>query len=338
MDKFLVTGAMGFVGSHWCEHLLRKGKKVFGLDLGPFYPELLEHPNFVFAQDTIKNYQLLKNLVDRVDCVCHFAGIAEPQQYIQFPRKVIDITAVVGLNLIEMCRCTGKLFLFTSTSEIYGKSDALPFKEDGDRVLGATTTKRWCYSSSKAVLEHYLDACARARELDHITVRLFNIYGPRLHGRVISTFIEDAMRGRDLVIHGNGEQTRCFTYVDDMVEAFDRLVSNRECYNSVFNVGNPIETSMKMLASTVQQVAASNSIIRNVNYDQAYGSSYEDIPRRVPDISKITRFTGWTPATSLERGIAATIAYINGAQNRESALQKRRRQELRHSAAPLSIN
>jgi UDP-glucose 4-epimerase len=185
MQKYLVTGAMGFIGSHWCEHLLKKGKQVFGIDLGLHYPKLMEYDNFVFIQDTIKNYDMLEKAIGQVDCVCHLAGIAYPEQYIQNTCKVIDITAVVGIKIIEMCLLTGKLFFFTSTSEIYGKNNKIPFKEDDDRVLGSTSTSRWCYSSSKAILEHYLNACSYSREINHITVRLFNVYGPRLKGRVV---------------------------------------------------------------------------------------------------------------------------------------------------------
>ncbi len=310
MDRFLVTGAMGFVGSHWCEHLLKQGKTVYGIDLGVFCPRLLEYDNFIFAQDTIKNYQLLQTLVNQVDCVCHFAGIAEPSQYVSSPRKVIDITAIVGLNLVEMCRCTDKLFFFTSTSEIYGRCECVPFKEDSDRVLGSTTTKRWCYSSSKAIIEHYLDACAFSKELNHVTVRLFNVYGPRLKGRVVSSFIDSALRGEDLTVHGNGEQTRCFTYIDDMTDAFCRLINNPECHNQIFNVGNPTETTMNELAETVIEVADSRSEIKFQQHEEVYGKSYEDIPRRVPDISKIQQYTGWVPSTDLKNGLKKTIDFV----------------------------
>jgi UDP-glucose 4-epimerase len=303
---------MGFIGSHWCEHLLKKGKQVFGIDLGLHYPKLMEYDNFVFIQDTIKNYDMLEKAIGQVDCVCHLAGIAYPEQYIQNTCKVIDITAVVGIKIIEMCLLTGKLFFFTSTSEIYGKNNKIPFKEDDDRVLGSTSTSRWCYSSSKAILEHYLNACSYSREINHITVRLFNVYGPRLKGRVVSNFIENVSRGEDILVHGEGKQTRSFTYVDDVIEAFDLLVSDSNCHNQIFNVGNQRETSIKGLAEIIKRASNCDSKIKYIPHSQYYGEGYEDMDRRVPDISKLKEYTNWEPKTSLEEGIAKTLEYTNG--------------------------
>ncbi|MBW1740207.1 MAG: GDP-mannose 4,6-dehydratase [Deltaproteobacteria bacterium] len=316
IEKYLVTGGMGFIGSHWCEFLLEKGKTVYGLDLGPYYPKLFEYDKFFFIQDTIKNYGILKRAVDRVDCVCHFAGIAEPGQYVAFPRKVIDITAVVGIKLIEMCRLTGKLFFFTSTSEIYGKSSKVPFKEEDDRVLGATFTKRWCYSTSKAVLEHYLDACACAKELSYITARLFNVYGPRLQGRVVSKFLDSFLSNEDIIIHGDGSQTRSFTYIDDIMEGFDLLINNPKCYNEVFNIGSERETSINELAAMMKEIGKFNSQIRYMPHRKYYGESFEDVSRRVPDISKIKQYTGWSPKTTLEEGLDKMIRYAKNEKNK----------------------
>ncbi len=310
MEKYFVSGAMGFVGSHLCEYLLKKGKTVYGLDLGVWYPKLLEYENFIYVQDTIKDYSVLQTIINKVDCVCHLAGIAEPAQYTNFPRKVIDITAVVGLRVIDMCRFSGKLFFFTSTSEIYGKSTDIPFKEDGPRVLGNTSTKRWCYSTSKAIIEHYLDACAFTKEIDYVSVRLFNVYGPRLKGRVVSNFMESALAGKDILVHGDGHQTRSFSYIDDVIEAFDLLIHDPKCHNNVFNVGNPDETSVIQLADTIKEIAESPSEIRFIEHNAYYGDSYEDIDRRVPDISRIQKFAGWKPHTTLEDGIKKTFKYL----------------------------
>ncbi len=315
MQKYLVTGAMGFIGSHWCEHLLKKGKTVYGYDMRPHCPKLMEYDNFIFVHDTIKNYKILEKAVKQVDCVCHLAGIATPYQYVKFPHKVMDIVAVAGIELIEMCRLSGKLFFFTSTSEIYGKSENVPFKEDGDRVLGSTTTKRWCYSTSKALLEHYLDACAHSKEMDNIIVRLFNVYGPRLKGRVAANFLRSALSGEDIVVHGEGEQTRSFTYIDDVIEAFDLLIHNPNCYNQIYNVGSSSETSITELAETINKVGNFTSEIKYMPHHQYYGESYEDIERRVPDISKIKECAGWSPKTSLEEGIAQTIEYMRNNKN-----------------------
>ena len=302
---------MGFIGSHFSEELLKQGKTVYGLDLSPKVDQLLHYDKFIFVHDTIKNYPLLKTLVNQVDCVCHLAGIAEPEQYVNWPRKVIDITAVAGLELVEMCRLTGKLFFFTSTSEIYGKSTKIPFKETDDRVLGATTMHRWCYSTSKAIIEHYLNACAFAKELDYVTVRLFNVYGPRLEGRVVSKFIEQSLKGQNLSVHGDGSQTRSFTYIDDVIDAFMRIISNRNYHNNIFNIGNPVETTIRELAEIIQKNCNPDCEIKYRPHRDFYGVGYEDIERRIPYISKITALTGWMPTTSLEDGIRKTLAYIH---------------------------
>lgn len=316
MEKFLVTGCMGFIGSHWCEYLLKNGKIVTGIDLGPMDSKhLLEYDNFTFIEDTIKNYDILQRVIDRVDCVCHFAGIAEPSQYVKSPRKVIDITAVAGIKIIEMCRLTGKLFFFTSTSEVYGKNNKIPFSEDDDRVLGATSTKRWCYSTSKAILEHYLDACACSKELNHVTVRLFNVYGPRLRGRVVTKFIDRFLKNEDIIIHGDGQQTRSFTYVDDVIDAFDSLIVNPECYNQIYNIGTNVETSIIELAGAIKKIGNFDSKICYVSHKDCYGESFEDIYRRVPDISKITKYTGWEPKTSLYEGLGKTVEYMKNMKN-----------------------
>jgi nucleoside-diphosphate-sugar epimerase len=303
MEKFLITGAMGFLGSHLAESLLKSGKIVYGIDLSPKAPHLLEYENFLFTHDTIKNTDVLKNIIDRVDVVCHLAGVAEPDQYIKYPRKVIDITGIVGVNLVDMCRQSGKLFFFTSTSEIYGKNTSVPFTEESDRVLGAISTRRWCYSTSKAMVEHYLAACGAEKELDFITVRLFNIYGPRLSGRVVSNFIRCAKNGEPFKIHGDGSQTRAFTFVDDAIDGFRRLIDNPDCYNEIFNVGNNKETTVKELAEVIRDVCNPDCKIEFQPHQEYYGDSYEDIPRRVPDVSKIRDYVGWEASTSLEDGV-----------------------------------
>jgi len=315
METFFVTGAMGFVGSHWCEYLLKKGKKVYGLDFGVKYKQLLEYENFVFFQDTIKNYELMQTLINRSDVICHFAGIAEPDQYVDSPRKVIDVTAVAGLRLVDMCRGSGKLFFYTSTSEIYGKNTNIPFQEDDDRVLGSTATNRWCYSTSKAVVEHYLRANAQTKELESVIVRLFNVYGPRLSGRAVSNFIAKAVKGDDIVIHGDGSQTRSFTYIDDVIEGFYSLVTSKNAYNNAYNIGNPVETSIKSLAEAVVKAAPNDVALSYMEHEEYYGASYEDINRRVPDITRITDTVGWKPTTSLEDGVKAMMDYYFQSEN-----------------------
>lgn len=308
MQTYFVTGAMGFIGSHWCEHLLRQGKKVIGLDIRKMYPRLLEYENFIFVHDTINNTKVVERCIDASDCVCHFCGIATPKTYVTSPAKVIDVTAKAGLEIINLCRLKGKLFFFTSTSEIYGKNMDVPFREDGDRTLGSTATHRWCYSTSKALLEHYLVACAENGELDFITVRLFNVYGPRLTGRVASTFLKNAIDEKPLIVHGDGSQTRSFTYVDDVIAAFEQLIAAPQCYNSIYNIGNPTETSIRDFAQIVRDLSGTSAPMEFRSHKSCYGDSYEDIPRRVPDISRINACIGWEPTTPLADGLRRTIA------------------------------
>ncbi len=310
MDTVLITGAMGFLGTHLTERLLKAGKTVWALDLfdPPHARHLQDYDRFHLVVDTIRNRTTLQKLVDRADTICHLAAVACPDQYVRNPRKVMDISLLAGLDLVEMVRLTDKFFFFTSTSEVYGKSPALPFAEDDDRVLGSTDVNRWCYSTSKSALEHYLKACHQEHQLDYAIVRLFNVYGPHLKGRVVSRYVEAAVENRPLIVHGDGNQTRCFTYVDDVVEAFLGILNNPKAHNQTFNIGNPVETSILDLARTVlREAGRPETDLEFVSHQSAVGDSYEDIPRRVPDISRIREVLGWEPSTDLRTGLQRMI-------------------------------
>ncbi|MGD8568079.1 MAG: GDP-mannose 4,6-dehydratase [Gammaproteobacteria bacterium] len=307
MTSFLVTGAMGFIGSHWSERLVKQGHRVYGIDLAVKVPELLDYDNFHFVEGSITDFDLMQTLIDKTDCVCHFAGVAEPLSYVKSPRRVVGITALAGLRLVDMVRRRNKLFFYSSTSEVYGKNLRMPLHEDHDRVLGTVNINRWCYSTSKAVVEHYLIGCAAEGELDFITVRLFNVYGHRLTGRVFSNFYQAAKHGKDLIILGDGRQTRCFTYIDDVLDAFGSLVADPACRNEIYNVGNNTETSIHNLAATITHELDSSSNIVFRDPRDYYGASYEDILQRVPDVSKIKQATGWEATTSLKEGICKLI-------------------------------
>ena len=308
MKTFFITGVMGFVGSHWAENLLKKGNKIIGIDIHEDSKHLLKYENFEFIKDTIiDNKKSLSDLIKRSDYVLHLASIAEPDQYILNPKKVIQIAAFAAIDIIDLCVEFNKKLFFTSTSEIYGKNNKIPFEEGDDRVLGATTTKRWCYSTSKSMVEHYIQACDTENNLDFRIVRLFNVYGPRLHGRVVSKFIDNAIQNKDLEINGSGEQTRCFTYIDDVIDAFNLILLSEKCKNTIFNVGSDKEISIKEFAKKVIAVAKSNSKLKQISYEQQFGGSYEDIIRRVPNVNKIKKFVGWTASTSLEDGIKKMI-------------------------------
>lgn len=304
MKTYFITGVMGFVGSHWAEKILKNGDKVIGIDIHDNSKHLRNYKNFEFIKDTIiDNKPVLEKFIRISDYVLHLASIAEPDQYMLRPKKIINIAAVAAIDIIDICYNYKKKFFFTSTSEIYGKNNSIPFSENDDRVLGSTTTKRWCYSTSKALVEHYLEASAMNDGLDFRIVRLFNVYGPKLKGRVVSKFIEQALRNENLEINGSGNQTRCFTYIDDAIDAFDKILMSDKCKNQIFNVGTDKEISIRDFAKTVIKVLNSNSKLIDISYEKQFGNSYEDIQRRVPNIKKIKEFIDWEPKIFLEEGI-----------------------------------
>jgi len=312
MERILITGGMGFLGSHLAQRFLEDGKEVWCLDLyePPFGAVLREYDRFHMVVDTIKNRPVLAKLIDKVDTVCHLAAVACPDQYVTQTRKVMDITLGSGLDVVEMVRLTGKFLFFTSTSEIYGRNPSLPFREDDDRVLGGTDINRWCYSTSKAALEHYIRACHLDGQLDYVTVRVFNGYGPRLRGRVVDAFVDAALCGQPLVVHGNGQQTRCFTQVDDLIEGFVRLMETPAAHNTVYNIGNPVESTVLDLAQKIVKLTGRHTgLIDFACHKSQIGESYEDIGRRVPCIDKINEVVDWEPTIDLDDGLLDMIAY-----------------------------
>jgi nucleoside-diphosphate-sugar epimerase len=318
LNTFLVTGAMGFVGSHLVERLLKDGKTVWGIDLSepPYREDILKHPNFHFVLDTIMNEEVLETLIDKADCVCHLAAIANPATYVKDPFKVMEITLRMGLRVVSLAQMKGKLVFYTSTSEVYGKNPNVPFHEDDDRVLGSTAVNRWCYSTSKAACEHFMLAAHQRGHLDFVIVRLFNIYGPRLRERVVYSFVEQALNKRPMIVHGDGSQTRCFTYIDDAIDAFVALIETPAAHNSIYNVGSTKEDTVKDLAEAVHHAAEGEVEIEYRSHKEAYGDSYEDIPRRVPDTSRIKAAINWEASTSLEEGIARMYKYEGDLRSR----------------------
>lgn len=318
MDSYLVTGAMGFIGSHLCMKLLQQGEEVWGIDIAepPYENELKSYDNFHFVKDSINNRTVLEKLVSKSDCVCHLAALPNPSVYVDEPLKIMNITLKMSLDLIDICQLRNKLFFYTSTSEVYGRNPDVPWSEDSDRVLGPSEVNRWCYSSAKASVEHYLRASHDQNYLDYICVRPFNVYGPRLRGRVVHNFIRDAMAGRPLTIHGDGKQTRCFTYIDDTVESFIRLLKTPTAQNKCYNIGSTRETSITELAETIGDVTDTEPEIVYEPYDEAYGEGYEDVRRRVPDVSRVKATIDWEAKTALREGLKKTHEYESRIKNR----------------------
>ncbi len=292
MRRILITGGAGFVGSHLVERLLAGGWSVCSLDIAP-HPELPRSstsPVFRAVQGSIGDGPLLAGLLDDADVVCHLAGIATPSDYATRPREVMDVNLVHSLAVVGALRGRGKPLLYASTSEVYGRSPDVPFAEDGDRVLGSTAVHRWCYSASKGAVEHYIAACHAAGELDYVTVRLFNAYGPRLQGRVV-----------------DASQTRCFTWIGDVIDALVGLLATPGAWNTAYNVGSTEPVSVLELAGeVVRQVGALP--IERVPYARVFGPRHEDIPQRVPRIDRLAAATGWSPSTPLAEGLARCLA------------------------------
>ena len=240
-QSLLVTGGAGFVGSHLCEQLLEQGHHVVALDAGT--PDnvhhLLSNPNFEFVSGSVLDAQLVDRLVESSDLVFHLAAIADPRQYALEPLRVLDLNIKGTLTVLNSCSLRSTKVAFTSTSEVYGRNTKSPWKEDDDRVLGSTRTNRWCYSTSKAVSEHYCFAYNQEKALPFVIVRLFNVYGPRIDevgaGRVIPMFLGQFLSGEPVTVHGDGSQTRCFTYVTDTVEGMILAAFSEQTEGQVFN-------------------------------------------------------------------------------------------------------
>ena len=314
--KYLITGAAGFVGSHLTERLSSLGHSVIALDLG-FSEEVKSIfqslPNVQSVVGSVLDKELLFKLIQKSEYVIHLAAIASPEYYVNQPKRTIDLNLNASIAIIEMLRFTGKNFFYTSTSEIYGKNPAVPWSENDDRVLGSTDINRWCYSTSKAMIEHYLYACHQEQSLNFSGVRIFNCYGPRLKGRVVDSFLHAISTNTPIVIHGDGKQTRCFTYIDDLIDAIISLVTAKKASNKFYNIGSSVETTIDDLASIACDLVGlkKDEFVRYVPHSVAIGSSYEDIPRRVPNTELAEFELGWKPRVTLQQGMKLMYDYIS---------------------------
>lgn len=250
--------------------------------------------------------RLVDDLVREADTVVHLAGIAEPLRYVTQPKATMAVNLRGSLNVVDSAARYHTPILFASTSEVYGRNPSVPWAETADRILGKVQDSRWCYSSSKAAVEHFLHACRQEEGLDFVTVRLFNVYGPGLTGRVISNFIERALAGEPLEVHGDGTQVRCFVYVSDVLDAFERIIRSHKFAGETYNIGNPVPVSILELARLIIELSGSRSPLRFITYD-AVQLGYVDIPKRIPDIGSITHALGWRPTIDLRTGLSRVI-------------------------------
>jgi UDP-glucose 4-epimerase len=323
----LITGGAGFIGSHLSEALTQRGDSVTVLD--DLSTGRIEHlgslpgqPGFRFVRGSINDSELVDRLTAEADIVFHLAAAVGVQLIVDNPLKVIETNVLGGHTVLEAARRHGCRVLVASTSEIYGKATKVPFQEDDDRILGSTTKSRWSYSTSKAVDEFLAFAYHKQYDLPVVVVRLFNTVGPRQtgqYGMVVPRFVQQALRGDSLTVYGDGQQSRCFCDVDDVIRAIVGLSDSRNAAGRVFNVGSQNEVTIRELAERVIRRVAeargeANAIdlddrIKAVPYEQAYGEGYEDMRRRIPDTSRIRDAIGWEPRISLDETLRRVIAY-----------------------------
>jgi UDP-glucose 4-epimerase len=319
--RALITGGAGFVGSHLAEHLLAQGHDVLIIDdLSTGAIENVAHlkgrENFHYTIDSVSNGPLVAELIDRSDVVFHLAAAVGVKLIVEQPVHTIE-TNVHGTEVVLKHASKKKKPVFVaSTSEVYGKSAAVPFREDADLVLGPTEKHRWAYACSKLIDEFLALAYWKERRLPVVIVRLFNTVGPRQTGRygmVLPTFVRQALAGEPLTVFGDGTQSRSFTYVGDVVDALAKLALEPAAFGQVFNIGNTEEITMTELAERVRRISGSRSPIRYVPYDEAYEAGFEDMPRRVPDIAKIQRLIDFRPRVPLDDIIRRVVDSIGAA-------------------------
>ena len=316
--RFLITGGAGFVGSHLAEALLAARHDVFILDdLSTGSIDNIAHlkgrAGFNYTIDTVFNDSLTAELVDRADVVFHLAAAVGVKLIVERPVHTIE-TNVHGTEVVlRHANKKKKLVVIASTSEVYGKSANAPFHEDADLVLGATTRHRWAYACSKMLDEFLALAYWKERKLPVIVVRLFNTVGPRQtgqYGMVLPNFVRQALAGQPITVFGDGTQSRSFTYVGDVVRALLALMHEPRAIGQVFNIGNVEEISISQLAERVKAAAGSSSPIVTIPYEQAYEAGFEDMPRRVPDISKVRELVGYEPTVELDEILQRVIEYF----------------------------
>ncbi len=316
--RVLITGGAGFIGSHLAEALLDRGDEVFVLDnlsTGSIdnIEHLKPHPRFHYTIDSVTNEPVLAELIDRADIVFHLAAAVGVKLIVEAPVHTIE-TNVHGTEVVlKHANKKKKLVVIASTSEVYGKNDAVPFKEDADLVLGPTAKHRWAYACSKAIDEFLALAYWKEKKLPVVIVRLFNTVGPRQTGRygmVVPTFVRQALAGHPITVFGDGTQSRSFAYVSDVVEGMIALALNPAAVGEVFNIGNGQEVTILELAERVKAITKSLSPIVKIPYDEAYEKGFEDMPRRVPDLTKIRRLVGYEPRVSLDEILKRVVEYF----------------------------
>jgi UDP-glucose 4-epimerase len=313
--RYLITGGAGFIGSHLADRLIGRGDEVVVLDdLSTGSLRNVAHlegdPRFMLVRGSVLDHPSVSELVDEAEVVVHLAAAVGVKLIVERPLESL-LTNIRGTEVVlDAAASSGSTILITSTSEIYGKNASGPLHEDADRILGSPFVARWSYSTGKAVDEILAHAYWRDRGVPSIVARLFNCVGPRQTGEfgmVLPRFVRQALEGDDLTVYGDGEQRRCFCHVVDAVGALVALLDHPGAVGDVFNVGAPYELSINRLARIVIDAVGSTSSVVHIPYEEAYEEGFEDMERRVPDISKIQALTGWQPTLGLDRIVADVV-------------------------------
>jgi UDP-glucose 4-epimerase len=316
--RALITGGAGFIGSHLAERLLDQGHHVTAidnLDTGSVenIRHLLEHPQFELVTESVLNDGLMEYLVRRCDAVYHLAAAVGVRRIIDRPLLSIRTNIHATEIVLEQASRFEKPVLIASTSEVYGKNDHGPLREDDDSIIGSTQITRWLYANTKATDEFLGLAYHRERGLPVVIVRFFNTIGPRQtgqYGMVVPRLVQQALRGEALTVYGDGQQSRCFTDVRDAVSAIVRLMATPAASGQTFNIGNSREITIENLAHTVIRMTCSSASIRYLPYEQVYERGFEDMRRRVPDVSKLRAAIGFAPEIPLEQALESIIQHL----------------------------
>jgi UDP-glucose 4-epimerase len=324
--RHLITGGSGFIGSHLAEELLGRGDRVHVLDdLSTGSIDNIRHLRdrgaFEYSIGTAADAPLVAELVDEADVVYHLAAAVGVELIVESPVRTIETNVHCTEVVLTQANKKKKPVFVASTSEVYGKSEQLPFREDGDLLLGPTYKGRWSYACSKAIDEFLALAYWKEKKLPVVVGRLFNTVGPRQTGRygmVVPSFVRQALAGQPITVHGDGSQRRCFCHVQDVVKALADLMRREDAYGEVFNIGGTEEISIHDLALRIRKATGSESELVTVPYEEAYEEGFEDMPRRVPDTSKLRELTGWGPSRALDEILSDVVE----SQRAETAIRE----------------
>lgn len=318
--RILITGGAGFIGSHLAEAHLDKGDEVTIIDdLSTGSMRNIEHfkdrPGFKYYLDSITNQHLAAELIDLADQIYHLAAAVGVRLIVESPVRTIE-TNIRGTEIVlHLAAKKRKRVLITSTSEVYGKTVKVPFREDDDLVMGSTDKGRWSYACSKAIDEFLAIAYWKEKKVPTVIARLFNTVGPRQtgqYGMVIPNFVDQALEGRPITIFGDGSQSRCFTHVNDVVGALMGLIAHPDAVGEVYNIGATTEVTIEQLAERIRHLTGSESPIVKIPYDEAYEGGFEDMQRRMPSIEKISRLIGYQPTYTLDQILLSVIQFRRG--------------------------